>query len=140
MQMDVIEISLNEYKFLLQNSLKFEMIKNFVMATNIATADDIRALLGLSVKKDDDLPWIVPIPAPTAKEPDADPEEKKEKKVRMTDFIPAKKKQPKDLKKLRSLLDAGWTQAQCADEFGVSPSTICLWAKEEERTNENKAL
>lgn len=45
--------------------------------------------------------------------------------------VPTKKEDNrKDLGKLQSLLNAGWTKTKIADEFGVHISTIYNWIKE----------
>ena len=70
--------------------------------------------------------------------PEPDPSEeplkrKKEKELNASDFADTtfwKKKGKKDLPGLQALLNSGWTQKECADEFGVAESTICNWRKE----------
>ena len=45
--------------------------------------------------------------------------------------VPAKKENSrKDLGKLQALLNAGWSKAKIADEFGVSKATVYNWIKE----------
>lgn len=45
-----------------------------------------------------------------------------------------------DYGKIHALLDAGWTQAKIAQEFAVSPTTICRWLKEEKEKYGRKEI
>lgn len=128
--MSYIEISVEEYRELVGESARLELISNYIKSNRLATTDDIKALLGFPDDGSDDLPWIVPIPEPVTAKPAPDPEEKKEKKATPSSFIPKVQPRKKNLKELRAFLDAGKTQAWCAEEFGVSPATISLWKKE----------
>jgi len=41
-----------------------------------------------------------------------------------------KKGKPKDIGKVAAMINTDCTQKKIADEFGVSPATVCQWAKE----------
>lgn len=65
------------------------------------------------------------------KEPDAPEMSFAEMLDEEPEHAPTKKKEnKKDLGKLQSLLNAGWSQKKIADEFGVHLSTIYKWMKE----------
>lgn len=49
-----------------------------------------------------------------------------------------KEERKKDLGKLKSLLNAGWTKPKIADDFGVSTATIYNWIKEITEGGETK--
>lgn len=57
-------------------------------------------------------------------------EYKEPEKEPLPEEEPKKKNSKKDLGKLQSLINAKWTRAKIADEFGVSEATIYNWINE----------
>ena len=88
----------------------------------------------LTMSRNVEIPETVEAPEP---EPEPDPEPEEPEKEKKSPFNPHHKSYygpitpgVKDLPALDALIDAGWTQTKCAQEFSVSPSTIYVWKTE----------
>lgn len=120
---EYISIPISEYKLYLDSMTRIMTLISYFKHEKYPDDDTIQIILGVTPKPKS-YSLSTAIQEPTEKEPEPEPEPKEEPKK--TGIIPKKK----DLGRLRSLLDAGWTQNKIADEFRVSPATISTWKKE----------